>query len=372
MFESHIFKELKEYWVLQLHSDYDDICYHFGIKLKKPILYIDDLKNSWGHWDAERKTIIISQKLIHKFSWEVVLQVLKHEMAHQIVSDLFQVEDSHGAYFLKACRLIGLDPEYCRASISLEEKFIHWKDRPVQSDETTLMNKIQKLLNLAQSSNENEAALAMERVQELYEKYNLDKAKNGHKQDYYKLVLNFKKKRIPIAHTIAATILQDHFFVRIVCSSLYDSLMNQSHKTIEILGSRENVLMAEYVFHFLMNRIDILWINYCKQKQLSIKYKISYQRGILEGFSKKLSSSKKSRENYRSEHDPQVQGLLKLNDIQLKEFVEYHYPKLTKRGGSSRGVYTEHFQEGIEEGKKMNLNKPIQHKGNVDKRLYLR
>ena len=39
------------------------------------------------------------------------------------------------------------------------------------------MHTIQKLLNLAQSSNEHEAALAMEKVQELYEKYNIEKIK---------------------------------------------------------------------------------------------------------------------------------------------------------------------------------------------------
>lgn len=381
MFEN-ILKFLKERWVLQLHQEYENICYQYGLKLKKPILVIDGLKTSWGFWDKNRRIILISEELIKKYSWEIVLQVLKHEMAHQIVSDIFRVEEGHGNYFKQACKMLGLEDEYCRASISMEEQFVHWKQKKssaaTSAEEEILLNKIQKLLNLAQSSNEHEAALAMEKVQEIYEKYNIQKIKQGQTQEYYTLTINFKKKRIPITHSIAAYILQQHFFVHVIFSSLYDSMEDSNHKTIEVMGSRQNVLMAEYVFYFLIERLELLWENYSKQKNLLLKYKLSFQQGILEGFLKKLDIAKEIRakvhveEETKSMPQAQLNALIRLNDAKLQEYVRFKYPKVAKKNSSSSGVYTEHFKQGVEEGKKINLHRPISHSSkNPEKKLLL-
>ncbi|MES2615156.1 MAG: DUF2786 domain-containing protein [Bdellovibrionota bacterium] len=365
----NIFKFLREKWTLQLHREYDDICYQYGIRLKKPLLVVQNHENSWGFWDKSKKILLISEELIKKYSWEIVIHVLKHEMAHQIVSDIFNVDEAHGPYFKRACKMLGLDDEYCRATLSMNEQFIHWKSQKVESEEESLLKKIQKLLNLAQSSNEHEAALAMEKVQELYEKYNIQKIKLGQTQNYFNLIINFKKKRIPITHSIAACILQEHFFVKIILSSLYDCMADTSHKTIELMGSRQNVLMAEFVFYFLVERIDLLWVNYSRQKNLGVKYKLSYQQGILNGFSKKLDTSKDSRTQENLKQEPQLHALIRLNDVELKNFVQFKHPKLTTKSGSSSGVYSEHFQEGQAEGKKLNLNKPIQHNNSSEKRF---
>ena len=368
----NIFKSLKERWVFQLHHEYENICYQYGVKLKKPILVIESNKNSWGFWDKTRRIILVSEELIKNYSWEIVTHVLKHEMAHQIVSDLFLMEEGHGNFFNRACKMLGLDDEYCKASISMEEKFVHWKQKKVDTEEESLLNKIQKLLNLAQSSNEHEAALAMEKVQELYEKYNVQKIKLGQNQNYFTLSINFKKKRIPITHSVAYYILQHHFFVHVILSNLYDSMEATSHKIIELMGSRQNVLMAEYVFHFLIERIELLWINYSRQKNLGAKYKLSFQQGILDGFLKKLDSAKETRVKENNKQDPELKALIRLNDVKLQEFIQFKYPKVTTKGRSSSGVYTEHFKEGMEEGKKINLNKPIHNSSqNTGKTLLL-
>lgn len=367
----NIFKFLRERWTLQLHHEYEAICYQYGIKLKKPIIVVEQTQKNWGFWDKNRRTILLSEDLIKKYSWEIVLHVLKHEMAHQIVSDIFLKEDGHGHFFKQACQMLGLDEEYCKASISMDEQFVHWKNKKVDNEEESLLKKIQKLLNLAQSSNEHEAALAMEKVQDLYEKYNIQKIKSGITQEYYTLCINFKKKRIPLTHSVASCILQQHFFVRIILSSLYDSLEDTSHKTIEIMGTRQNVLMAEYVFYFLIERIELLWREYSAQKKLGLKYKLSFQQGILDGFQKKLDSAKEIRKKENYNTDPQLNSLIKLNDVKLQEYIQFKYPKITKRSSSSNGVYTEHFQEGVKEGRKINLNKPIHNKETGSTKLLL-
>ncbi len=376
--EANIFKFLREKWTLQLQHEFENICYQYGVKLKKPLIVIESLTRVWGFWDKTRRTIILSEDLIKKYSWEIVISVLKHEMAHQIVSDLFLVEEGHGTFFKQACKMLGLEDDFCKASISMEEQFVHWKYQKTDTEEENLLKKIQKLLNLAQSSNEHEAALAMEKVQELYEKYNIQKIKLGQTQDYYTLSINFKKKRIPVTHSIASYILQHHFFVRVIFSSLYDSMEDTSHKTIEVMGSRQNVLMAEYVFYFLIERIELMWKNYSAQKKLATKYKLSFQQGILEGFLKKLDTAKEIREktNHRENYKEhlELKSLIKIGDTKLQEYIEFKHPKVTKKSSSSNGVYSEHFKEGVEEGRegeKINLNKPIHESGKNRKTLLL-
>jgi outer membrane protein TolC len=374
MLEKEILNSLKIKWVLQLAHEYENICFQYRLPLKKPLLLVEESQSSWGHWDPNKKMMFISQKLILNYSWEVVLSVLKHEMAHQIVSDLDQVSDGHGPFFQKACKRLGLDPQFCKASLSMETTFVHWKFDKTPEEDEILLNKIQKLLNLAQSSNEHEAAVAMTRVQELYEKFNIKKWQLGEKQKFEILTLNFRKKSIPTTHCLACSILQQHFYVTTIFNSLYCPMENTSHKTIEIIGTKQNVLMAEYVFLFLIERIELLWKYYARTKFLSTKFKSSYQRGILDGFLKKLEESKKNREKEHNNEKNHGVALMTLNLIHQKELDDYlqeKHPRIVKNNRSSGSVYTEHFQEGIQEGKKINLHKPISQREKKSQTLLL-
>jgi hypothetical protein len=356
--QEHIFYKIHEIWTLQLYEEYKVICFQYGLtqKLKMPTINVRVQMKNWGFWDPQRRCISISDQLVKKYSWSIVLQVLKHEMAHQIVSEIFLLNDNHGCEFQKACKMLGLDEQFCKASIPIDENFAHWKFLKEETQEHQLIKKIEKLLNLAQSSNENEAALAMQKVQQLYKKYNIEKIKMGHYQNFYCLTLNFKKKIIPTTHAIAANILLNHFFVKVIFSNLYDALENTTHQTIDIFGTKENLLMAEYVFYFLIERIEILWKNYSLQNKLGFKYKRSYQQGILTGFYNKLNAAKKLDSH---ESDCETKSLIRLADIELNNYVKNKYPKVGIRGNSSGGVYTEHYQKGINDGNKINLNKPI-------------
>ena len=214
IFSSEIRNDLNKRWVLQLDKEYENICFQYKVRLKKPLIIIENLQKSWGLWDSSMRQILISYDLILNYSWETVINILKHEMAHQIVCDILKSNDLHGDDFLKSCNMIGLSKSFCKASISLDEKIIHWKDNAPGQEEVSILRKIEKLLSLAQSANENEALLAMENVQNLYAKYHIKKISDEKNQEYFSLIVNFKKKKIPAPHSLASYILQQHFFVK--------------------------------------------------------------------------------------------------------------------------------------------------------------
>ena len=128
--------------------------------------------------------------------------------------------------------------------------------------------------------------------------------------------------------------------------------------------------MAEFVFYFLKERIQTLWEQYQKINSIAGRYKLSYQKGILEGFQNKLNKMQKvkiddlkcdegSQNQNQNQNQNEIVLLLKNEDKKLNEFTKNLFPKLSKKGASSNKIYTSYFDEGKSEGKKININKPM-------------
>ncbi len=159
------------------------------------------------------------------------------------------------------------------------------------------MAKVEKLLALSQSSNEHEAALAMQKANDLIEKYHIQELGFDQEYRYGFGIIDRKRKRIESYQRRICTILHDFFFVRVVLSSLYDPLCNDTYKTIELLGTKENVAIAEYCYHFLENRLASLWsLNRKRFKGTTRTEKNSYYLGLLRGFYQKLQEQKRRKQ----------------------------------------------------------------------------
>ena len=65
---------------------------------------------------------------------------------------------------LSVCRRLGVATWASSASCDLPPEIPDWHQRVLTSEEERLLNRAEKLLALAESSNEHEAALAVERV----------------------------------------------------------------------------------------------------------------------------------------------------------------------------------------------------------------
>ena len=67
------------------------------------------------------------------------------------------------------------------------------------------------------------------------------------------MLIEIGKKQVATYQRHICRILQDFFFVRVVLSETYKPATNEVHKAIELLGTSENVAIAEYCCHFLEN-----------------------------------------------------------------------------------------------------------------------
>ncbi|MBT4762440.1 MAG: DUF2786 domain-containing protein [Bdellovibrionaceae bacterium] len=387
-------------WGLQLIFEHQQICYQQNIKLPTPSFQISLGQSFWARWNPQLRLIEVSEKLILQHSWDIVVQVLKHEMAHQYVTECFKVDDGHGSYFKHACEVLSVVKAFQTSSGALPEQLeIHVKS-PLTELQRKFLSKTEKLLSLAQSDNENEAALAMQKVQELYLKYNI--ADNEQHQYKYHII-HFNKKRVAGIQSLIASILTDYYFVKCVFSEKYDPSKQDSFKTLEILGKNENVEIANYVYYFLNERCLSFWKIYQKKHSLNASQKNSYQLGLLYGFSKKLKAqkedilkkyvdhahfsstiphssqsshlkksiqaggtTKKPKEKIDSSAKQLIHIYTQLQtlDRQLGDYVSHRFPKIKWSGRSKSSINPQSYNTGLSDGAKININKGLQQKGN--------
>lgn len=341
-----------------------------------------DSETRWGEFDEPTRTISISRKLVKNHPWHQVIGVFRHEMAHQLVAESRYgsgVDDRpHSEQFRAACRRLGVPDQFAKAGLDLQGSDLDW--RTEKRDEATekILEKVRKLLALAGSSNEHEALLAMERVRELYAKYNLENAKTEASSAFVHLVICDGKKQMQAWHQKTIGILIEHFFVKVITFRQYNTKTCEHDFAIELIGSRENVLMAEYVYYFLQRHLELLVKDAAqvKGKRFGRTERSSYRLGALNGFAEKLKRAE--REPVDTSAKSTNPGLTLIGraiakfkeDDLLDDYLSDIYPRLGRHKKTSHRVDSEAFREGHRAGRDMTLNKPLTSQmGNLGKLL---
>ena len=104
--------ELEAALVRELHATYQDLnAAYFKRALRTPALELSDATGRLGRWRSDVRSIEIARTLVMDQPWGVVVEVLKHEMAHQYVHEILgqTSETSHGPAFRDVCKRLGID-----------------------------------------------------------------------------------------------------------------------------------------------------------------------------------------------------------------------------------------------------------------------
>ena len=337
-------------WISALKHEMRLILFQYKISNALPSIQIDHSLKRWGQWQPRTRTILISQHLLLHFSWDSVIETLKHELAHMLTDDSipYGSEPPHGPTFKKYCRQLGIST---KAAASDADMGLPLDSRNNDSYESPLMDRIRKLLALSESSNENEAFVAMKKANEIILKYNLDSSfsETHHTCEYRQI--GEKKLRRSLQETIICNLLKDFFFVDYLIIPSFLARTGKNITQIEILGLPENLDMAEYVFYYLLKQTELLWKKHqAKSNTKGKSEKKSYQTGLLEGFRSTLETS------FPAVHQ---NALIKLQEKELHDFLQYRHPRIrhTKKSG---GLFHEAtYHQGRQDGHFITLNRPL-------------
>lgn len=347
-------------WCRQLIVEFSRIVYSRKISLECPNFKISSATRQFGCWSSLERSITISERLIKEHTWDVVLEVLKHEMAHQYVTEVLKDTDSkaHSEVFQKACVILGVHPDYCGAG-GRHPKFMLTEGADLEKE--AHLKKIEKLLALAGSANEHEAALAMEKANAIIAKYNLEFVFNSLEAEYDYAHVNTGKKKMSIWTKGICGILRDHFFVKIITVTSYDAEKCCGYKAIEMVGDKNNLAIAEYVFYFLSERLETLWENYRQETSAKPAEKRSFCMGVIHGFKKKLDAADRAKHESilaNTGHET-TSALVVAQDHKLAAFYAERYPCRRNTRTKSSKIQSGAYNSGIGEGTKITVNKPL-------------
>jgi predicted SprT family Zn-dependent metalloprotease len=295
-------------------------------------------KSMLGYFESGFYEMGFHECLMHT-SREQLYNVIRHELAHYMTFISYgEGVQPHGIEFKVFCQLLGWGEEVYRATICLESE-----NSASNLEDNSVLRKIQKLMALAESSNENEAEQAMIKSQQLLLKHNID-AKYIEKEEEEKTVLKriMKQKKENAKMRSIAKILET-FFVSTVYCRAGDFIY------LEILGSAINVEIAEYVALVLDSELERLWKQVQKQENLKgMIAKNSFFLGLAKGYCNKIQALKR-------EYNSDTSHALMVLEKKLMDAKAMVYQRLTF-SRSSAGHCQKSSALGEHMGRQLNIN----------------
>lgn len=313
----------------------------FRFQLARPAIELVDSTSRLGRWHGGYRVIEIARSLLLDQGWGVLVEVLKHEMAHQYVDEVLgQPDDAmHGSVFRQVCEERGIDPSAAGVP----------ETSAAGSVDQHLLSRIAKLLALAESSNEHEAAAAMSAAQRLMLKYNLDLAVSGRQAAHGFRHLGVPSGRINEAQRILAGILGDHFFVQVIWVPVWRPLEGRRGSVLEICGSDANLELAEYVHAFLNVTAERLFAEFRNSPEGSAAKRLTFIAGVMAGFRARLERERKK---------SKAEGLVWVGDAALDGFFRKRHPRV-RWTRHAVGHGSEAYAKGREAGERIVLHRGI-------------
>ncbi|MBK7584100.1 MAG: DUF2786 domain-containing protein [Myxococcales bacterium] len=314
----------------------------FARRLRRPVLSLVDGGGQLGRWSSDERTLWLSRELLARHGWGVVVEVLKHEMAHQYVDEILGLshEAAHGPAFQEICRERLID---ARASgVPSGSAAVHSDHR--------MLERVAKLLALAESSNEHEAQAAMAAAQRLMLKHNIEHVTRRGTDVYSFRHVGTPTGRVGEHERILAAIIGDHFFVEVIWVPVWRPLEGRRGSVLEICGTVENLELAAYVHGFLLQTSERLWRDYKRAQRLGANAeRRTFLSGVMTGFRDKLRSEQRKHA---------AEGLVWVGDGDLEQFYRRRHPRV-RWTRYSCGARSEAYAHGRQAGAQIVLHRGV-------------
>lgn len=212
-----------------------------------------------------------------------------------------------------------------------------------------ILEKVRKLLSLADSDNENEARLAMEKANEMILRHNLSLKDVNSASDIVERPSGKESTTSCVEDKFLLGILKKFFFVQPLFQSRWTGKFNAAGrrvmaKQILFVGLPQNVEIAAYTYHYLLRSFRKLWLAYKKETGAPAKARQAYYYGLAEGIGDRLSRKKRQVETET--------GLVWVGDRAIDEYLKD--VKVKKRGSRFSGN-SDAEMAGQEAGKTLDI-----------------
>ena len=359
--ENRILKGIAEEWRVAVDETRVDGRWLSSF-VKPPVFQLSDME-ALGTWNRQTSTIAMQRRFVLEHPWEAVVDVLKHEMAHQLADQILNPlpdEPPHGAAFRKACTILHIQPRASGDYKTLRESLQEGAD----GESDRLLVKIRKLLALAEGGETFEAEAALAKAQYLISRHQIDLVQLKRRRNFFSIFLT--EPAVVRDHVLGSLslLLSDFYYVEAIWTTAWVVEKGRFGRALEISGTSDNLSLAEYVFHFVMRFIDSSWQRFTGSKKLGARRKRDFGIGVVEGFRKRLQAEL---ETMRC-HEPGERGIILWRDPELYAYYRFRHPRISSTSRSYRQD-KDSFNAGLNEGARLTLREGISDKSPSGPRL---
>ena len=346
--------------------------------LRQPVFALNPGLGCWGQWRGGRMQCIeLRASLFTHHPWYAVVDVLRHEIAHQVCETCFNdvVGPPHGSRFQQVCQWIGARPQASGDYPPLDQ-VVFADDEEAAAAEgadtaaARMVVKVRKLLSLSQSANQAEAEAALLKARELQAKYAEELAtaeaqEAAQAEKMYTIGVGPALRRLSMDGCIIGNILQEFFHVMAVWDYQPDlERPGQNLKQLMLSGSRKDLQIASYVYDCLTSYMEHavyeLPANVLGRVLTSRRSLLSFKIGVLTGFQNAMRE-----QNQR----PEMRALVQSDRSRLEEYQRWIYPHLRSTGSRLSATDAKARAAGEAAGRKFTLRHGLDHSGKMPKRL---
>jgi len=227
----------------------------------------------------------------------------------------------------------------------------------MNTEREKILAKLEKLVSLAGSGEEQEAKSAMETAIRIATENNIELSHLSHdarpKNEMKKEEVGKGAARLPVTHRFISDIIHKFFNVSIVTSGDRDS-----GRKIWYIGKNEDVEFAKFLSTYLENTFFRLWYAYYARNPHAKNARESYFLGLWQGLSAKLKETKQNIEQAISETAKNSYSLMLVdNKKELENALTVFFPKLRHTKGKDINVKSSAaLADGIAKGKEINVH----------------
>jgi hypothetical protein len=346
------------YWMLKLSCLYTGIIrtleWKNHITLEEATLKVIDSNTLHGQWNPTERIISISRKLMCGYEWGAVEHVMKHEIAHQIVSEHFKArvaDVSHGEFFKTACDILDIDSSRTTPT----EILMGYKG----TIENPIFERIRKLLakGYDEAIDEKEAKLFLCKAQEIMMRHNIGLHNiTGRSEPYVYRILGGMKKVLPSYMCTLGRLLKNYYNIEYIIMTTY----YPKRVYIEIFGEPSNLDVAEYIGKSLLVQAHRLFEEYKVThpgNQYERNSRAAFITGVIEGYSSTLHKDETEvKEKIDIEDSNAIMTLNQSKELRRDAFERQYNPR--KRHGSY-GASGKGYGAGCAAGAKIKLSKGV-------------
>ena len=299
--ERALLRELLEAWEQINTRDFDGV-------LRPPVLELHE-DGPLGGYTATRRVLSLQREFAVEAPWGQLLEVLRHEVAHQFVHEALRIHDEtpHGPTFRRICRERGID---ARAA--------GLPHVAIDAQEERLVRRVRALLRLAESPEPHEAAAAANAARRLLAEHDLDLSDPEERHTFRQV--GPTKARFDPWEKVLAGVLTSHFGVSVIYALAYRPTQASWGRVLELLGPVHHVEVAAYVHDVLRLHGEQAWTAHKRREGIrKNKERRRFLFGVMAGFKEALDDDVPDGET----------GLVKVEQGAMDDYIKERYPHLS-------------------------------------------